>query len=121
MTTTATWHTPTDANGNVTSFAYTNANNAELVKTKQTDPSGRPGPLRLRLDGDLVSHTDRNGNGIDTFSYDPLDQLSGAAYGVTGGTSQSSFSATYDLGDSSRRSSTRRRAPTASPTTGSTT
>ena len=64
----------------------------------QTDPLGKADQYAYDVDGDLVSHTDRNG-ALDTFSYDPLDRLSGAAYGVTGGTSQSSFSATYDLGD----------------------
>ena len=89
--------TLTDADGNMTSFTYINANNAELVKT-QTDPLGKVDHYIYDVDGNLVSHTDRNA-ALDTFGYDPLDRLSGSKYGVTGATSQSSFSAAYDLGD----------------------
>ena len=63
----------------------------------RTDPLGRTTSMMYDTDGNLTQLTDRRGK-VSTNEYDPLNRLTRASFGVTGGKPESTIKYNFDTG-----------------------
>ncbi len=86
--------TITDPLKHKTTYAYTKM---DLLET-ETDPLEKKTTAVYDTNGNLVELTDRRGK-VDKFTYDALNRLTEAKYGVTGETAESTIKYEYDNGN----------------------